>query len=147
MVLAGAAFSESGWMKLAPDADLGQTVEGVEPGDIDNPGGVALIRASKADAEAQECVQGFVLDKWVEEDEEVGLIKVDAQGCDLRALVGLRKTIERCRPGILFEFEEGLARLQGDSWLHYEGFFNMLGYGLEEQEKVGYKNNWVAVPR
>lgn len=145
-VLAGAAYSEGTWMKLAADEEQGQVVNGLEPGDIDNPGGVALVRASKADAESQECIQGFVLDKWVEEEEEVGLIKVDAQGCDLRVLVGLRKTIERCRPGILFEYEANLAKLHGDLWKEYVLFFDGIGYTLKEQDEAGYARNFVAVP-
>lgn len=61
----------------------------------------------------------------------VTVIKCDAQGADLHALKGLTQTIRRCRPLIVFEWEEGMAAWQGDYWGHYEDFFQALGYTVE----------------
>jgi FkbM family methyltransferase len=146
-LLRGAAYHQACWMLPAPDEMQGQKVNGVKPEEIDNPGGVALQRATAVESKEVECIQAVVLDKWLDPDERVCLVKSDAQGCDLRALQGMRQTIERCRPAILFEFEEGLAKIQGDRWGDYQAFFEELDYGLEEQDKIGYARNYVAVPR
>lgn len=147
VLLRGAAYDEACWFLPAPDEWQGQKVAGVAPDEIDNPGGVALHRATTLEAQQVECIQGVVLDKWIEEGEKVCLIKSDAQGCDLRALKGLSKTIARDRPAILFEFEERLAELHGDSWATYEAFFRAMDYELEEQGACGYVNNFIGLPR
>jgi FkbM family methyltransferase len=146
-LLRGAAYDEACWLLPAPDREQGQTVEGVSPDAIDNPGGVALMRATTVEAREVECVQAFVLDKWIDEEEKVCLIKSDAQGCDLRALRGLRKTIEKWRPAVLFEYEAHLAEMHGDTWGAHQRFFEELGYVLEEQDKIGYAHNFVAVSK
>ena len=146
-LLRGAAYSSGTWLTAAPDSVQGQAIAGVKAGEIDNPGGIALVKATLAEQQTQECIQGFALDKWVDEGEQVGLIKSDAQGSDLQALKGLRKTIERCKPAILFEFEEHLAMMHGDGWEGHMRFLVDIGYGWEEQDKVGYARNYVAVPR
>jgi hypothetical protein len=53
----------------------------------------------------------------------VSLIKIDAQGCDLRVLRGLERTITRSRPLILWEFEEAAASWHGDRWDDYQRWF------------------------
>lgn len=45
----------------------------------------------------------------------VSLIKIDAQGCDGRAIHGLLKTIQRHHPAIVFEWEADLADAHGYS--------------------------------
>lgn len=76
-------------------------------------------------------VVGIALDQYIQPTEQVSLIKCDAQGADLRALQGLRSTIRRCRPLIVFEWEEGMAAWQGDTWEDYERFFEELNYSVE----------------
>ena len=53
----------------------------------------------------------------------VSCIKVDCQGCDLRALMGLTRTIARDRPQIVFEFEWGVAACHEDTWADHLAFF------------------------
>jgi len=78
-----------------------------------------------AEGEEAEAVQTICLDTilagW-----DVSLIKVDVQGCDLHALIGLEETIRRCRPRILFEFEGAPSNYHGHSLPAYEAFFAKL---------------------
>ena len=61
---------------------------------------------------------------------DVALIKIDAQGCDLRVLKGAEQTIRQCRPVVTFEFEEKLAALHGDTLPAFEAFIAELDYEL-----------------
>lgn len=72
-------------------------------------------------------VNGHALDPLMGVD-QVTLIKVDAQGCDLRALQGLQKTIARCRPVIVFEYEDSPSKWNGTNWEDYLDFFRQLSY-------------------
>lgn len=146
-LLRGAAWSEGCWLLPAPDKDQGQPVNGLKAHQIDNPGGVALMRATTLEAESVECIQGVRLDKWVDEHEVVSLVKSDAQGADLLALMGMKGILEKHRPPVLFEFEEHLAAIHGHTWRDYQTFFKVLEYGLEEQDGVGYPRNFVALPK
>jgi len=56
------------------------------------------------------------LDARLPDTAPVQLIKIDAQGCDLRVLWGLSDTIARCRPLILLEWEANYAKFHGDTW-------------------------------
>jgi FkbM family methyltransferase len=62
--------------------------------------------------------------------ENVSLIKIDAQGADLRILQGAKNTITRCRPIILFEWERDLYKQHGGSFPEVEAFFTELQYNL-----------------
>jgi len=90
-------------------------------------------------------IPGVVLDNYIQCDTKVGLIKVDAQGCDLRALRGLRSTILRDRPLILFEFEAAASSWQGDVWEDYLLFFKHLNYEVERVREDIW--DYVATPR
>lgn len=76
-------------------------------------------------------VAALPLDPFVPQGAAVSVIKCDAQGADLRALMGLRETILRCRPVIVFEWEEGMAAWQGDVWQDYLDFFTQLNYTVD----------------
>jgi hypothetical protein len=117
-------------------------IPGMELGpSLDNPGGTSIVVAENGP------IKAYDLDQFIQPQEQVCLIKSDAQGCDLKALQGLRQTIERCRPAILFEFEERLALYQGQTWADYLEFLYKIDYHWVEQIGVGYPNNFVAVPR
>lgn len=62
----------------------------------------------------------------------VTCIKVDCQGADLRALKGLRETISRDRPLIIFELEYPACTWHGDEWLDYTTFFAELNYSITQ---------------
>jgi FkbM family methyltransferase len=90
-------------------------------------------------------VAAVALDTYLPPDAPVTVIKCDAQGADLRALRGLQQTIVRCRPLIVFEWEEGMAAWQGDSWQDYLDFFGWLNYSVVRISMDYY--DYVARPR
>jgi FkbM family methyltransferase len=123
-----AAYDTKTTLSLAPPKDQVVPMP-IKNGKInydrcDNSAGLALspcpgeIRATR-------------MDDLIPQDETVSFIKCDAQGADLRALKGSNDIIHRCRPTILFEFEEMLAKIYGDTWRDYEVFFDQMGYRLE----------------
>lgn len=128
----GAAYSRDCTMEI-PQYEI-------EPGRL-NPGGTAIVPCEFGP------IQGYALDRLVEPGSKVCLIKSDAQGSDLHALMGLAETIKRDRPPILFEFEDRLAKLHGHTWGDHLKFFSDLDYTLEEQAHLGYPNNFVALPK
>lgn len=75
-------------------------------------------------------VETLCLDDFCDECEvgEVGLLKLDIEGFELKALRGARRLIERHKPAILCEFNEGTLARNGDScaalWAEFQG----LGY-------------------
>jgi FkbM family methyltransferase len=62
---------------------------------------------------------------------DLGLMKVDAQGSDLRVMRGAEATIRRCRPVIVAEFERDLSTAHGTTLEDYRNFFGGLGYRME----------------
>lgn len=96
--------------------------------DVTDPGAWGFIEQGDL---GQEGVVGLRLDPYIPSTQHVSLIKCDAQGADLRALKGLEQTIRRCRPLIVFEWEEQMAKWQGDLWAHYRDFFDLLNYSVE----------------
>ena len=123
-----AAYDRETTLSIAPEKD--QTVANLpmKGGKIDysktnNSAGIALspkpgeIPASK-------------LDDLIPKDEIVSFIKCDAQGADLRALKGATNIIRKCRPIIIFEFEQGLAKIYCETWQDYEAFFDRIKYSL-----------------
>lgn len=72
----------------------------------------------------------------------VSLIKIDAQGCDGAALLGLERVIRRDHPVIIFEWEPELARQ------HYPSFEQITAalehWGYEVQPWPTHPNNYVA---
>ncbi len=150
-VLTLAAYSHTCVMKPAPDEDQGQAVLNKHREEIGNLGGLALIRDREYELERPlpaHAIMGARLDSMLNPNAPISLIKVDAQGCDLRALMGLTETISRWRPPILFEWEENLAALHNDTWTTVIEFFMSLPgtYRLISQGPRGYANCWVAVP-
>ncbi len=56
----------------------------------------------------------------------VTMIKIDAQGSDLRVMEGAIKTIFRCRPCVIFEYAAEMAYVRGDSADKYVQFLKRL---------------------
>lgn len=77
--------------------------------------------------------------------EGVSLIKVDAQGSDLRALEGLEQTILKDYPVIVFEWEAELAKAHGDTLEQAKQFLDTFGYSVHEWPS--HPNNYLALPR
>jgi len=81
--------------------------------------------------------------------ENVALIKVDAQGADLHVLMGAEQTIRRCRPIVLFEWEQDLNKHHEKVFENYTAFFDGLGYDLEvlQDTTPGRQADYIARPR
>ncbi len=79
----------------------------------------------------------------------VALLKVDAQGADMRILKGARRTIESCRPVIAFELERELARQHQLNDGDVEDFFSSLNYSLivARSDSSGKQTDFIAYPR
>lgn len=112
-----------------------------DPIDPGNLGGTALS------IDPTGAIQADRLDNWRHcFGARVSLIKVDAQGCDGKALLGLTDTIQRDRPAIVFEWEAGLAQRHGLdltdvlSWLQGTLHYNVNPWPC-------YANNYLATSR
>lgn len=69
-----------------------------------NSGGTVLRHASVG------TITGGPLDSYADLfGQRVSLIKIDAQGCDGRAIRGLMNTIQRDHPAIVYEWEDDIA--------------------------------------
>ena len=58
------------------------------------------------------------------------LVKIDIEGADFDALLGMQATVARCRPAIMFEFTPGKSESMGP-------FFHERDYGLLVFDEVG----------
>ena len=59
----------------------------------------------------------------------VDFIKIDVEGCEVKALIGMQETIRRCRPRMVIEVNEEALRRQG----------NTVGQLLAQLESHGYQ--------
>lgn len=130
-----ALVMNSDWLKsVRPDLDYEK---------MENSGGLSLVRGS-----GSSCYWSRTLDSY--RLPQLDLLKVDAQGSDVRILVGGRETIKKHRPVVLFEMEPVPARLHGDSEETAMEFFRELDYDVQ-CVRVGVdaygEKDFVAVPR
>ena len=63
--------------------------------------------------------------------EEVDFIKIDVQGADGEVLLGGVETLRRCRPVVVFEWEEALSKNFGVTFQSLKQTFYREGYKLE----------------
>lgn len=122
-----AAYSKEATLHLATAEMLGWAVP--DERDLDQTVGAASLAfvpaALRADGLA---VHAVAVDDLLSTEDRVTCIKTDVQGCDLQALRGLQRTITRCRPLIIFEYEMGASQWHGDVWQDYLDFFEQLNY-------------------
>lgn len=113
--------------------------------DAGNWGGTAFRPVDQADRLRGE-VPAVALDQlaWLFAD-RVSLIKIDAQGCDGRILLGLSATILRDHPAIVFEWEAQLVGAHGVTFEAVVGLLEPLGYAIHEWPT--HPNNYLAVQR
>lgn len=93
-------------------------------------GSVAGVEhTSPDDLFTAETVMGLRVDDFISPNTQVGFIKIDVEGYEFKALLGARKTIERCRPVIVSEFAPpNLEDSSGVSGREYLEFLVSLGY-------------------
>jgi FkbM family methyltransferase len=115
--------------------------------DYDRIGNAAALAFAPADEESVSSIRGLTIDSL--NLENVGLIKIDTQGCEFHVLKGAAKTIERCRPVIIFEHELQLARAHGWGLAECEEFFKGLYYDLKllATQVEGKQSDYLATPR
>ena len=128
----GAAYDRETVLHLAPAEWLGFAVPSET--DLDQTTGAASVAFAPTGEGL--AVPAYPVDPLVQHYRDEGwppvtCIKVDCQGCDLRALVGLQETIARDRPLIVFEFEGSPSRWHGDRLQDYFDFFETHCYHVE----------------
>ena len=83
-------------------------------------------------------VPGFALDGLLPKDRQISLMKIDVEGAELNALIGLSQTIDRDHPVIVSEFSPGalpgISRCSGPEYLR---FLIDKGYRIGVIEKDG----------
>jgi len=90
-------------------------------------------------------IKGVRVDSLIDREIPIAFIKCDAQGSDLRALVGCEAIIEKWKPNIIFEYESGAAsNLWHDQWEDYLAFFKKWDYQVDSIEG---RNDFYATPR
>lgn len=79
---------------------------------------------------------------------DVSFIKIDVQGADGEVLMGSMETIKRCRPVVVFEWEEHLSRHFSVSFETLQKLFGELDYELSPLKAHNEKQiDYVAQPR
>jgi FkbM family methyltransferase len=109
-----------------------------------NSGGLSLV----ADDDSIEGIYPAIAIDDLPWTEPVKLLKVDTQGADFRVLAGARRTIERWRPIICFEFEhDGSGKnASGDSLEDFLLFFDGLNYRVKKIADMMCSQDYVAEP-
>ena len=81
---------------------------------------------------------------------QLDAIKIDIEGAELRALVGMRRSIERWRPVLLLEVHPSFLPLYGDSLDALHRFLGEIGYDhvvVETWRAADVGHHLVAAPR
>ena len=74
--------------------------------------------------------------------DRVSFIKVDCQGYDLKVMRGAKKTIEKHRPVVVFEWEDDMSSDFNDTIEDVLAFYSELNYKVNKIEK----DDWIAIP-
>jgi len=78
-----------------------------------------------------ETVMGLRIDDFVRRDSNVGLLKIDVEGYEFKAILGAMETIKRCRPVVISEFSPAaLEDSCGATGREYLELFTQLGYDI-----------------
>jgi len=88
-------------------------------------------------------VSCVALDRILPKDRRINLIKVDTEGAELNALIGLSETIDRDHPVIVSEFSPGaLTGISHSSGPEYLRFLIAKGYRIGVIEQDGSENGF-----
>ncbi len=142
-----ALYDQPGSMRLAP-AEWQEVAVPLVDGqpDYDHISNAAALTFAPIDGQLEE-VRAITIDALCLN--EVAIIKVDAQGADLRVLQGAEQTIRRCGPTVLFEWERDLGARHGASLEKFHSFFAALGYDVTiiQETSPGRQADYLATPR
>jgi len=123
LVIQAAAGRHTGLLALNVSHSNGMT------GDL--PGNVDAIFAARP-------VPCFALDTILPKDRQIDLVKIDVEGAELNALIGLSETIHRDHPVIISEFSPGaLLCISHCSGPEYLRFLIAKGYRIAVIEHDG----------
>ena len=106
--------------------DLFLKVDPFHPGDHQLAAEGLGVRGTSLDALMGEC-------GWP----RVGLVKLDIQGAEMRALSGGRETLARFKPVLLVEIDDERLRRQGSSGAELLALLDDLGYGAHHLTRQG----------
>jgi FkbM family methyltransferase len=128
LVIQAAAGRQTGLLALNVSHSNGMT--GELPDDVD------AIFASRP-------VPCFALDAILPRDRRFDVIKIDTEGAELNALIGLSETIDRDRPIIVSEFSPGILQgISGCSGPEYLRFLIAKGYRIGVIEPDGSETSF-----
>ena len=112
------------------------------PGTASNLGAYSFVHDGTGLSEAR----AIPLDALALDD--VAFIKIDAQGGDGTVLLGAMQTIARCRPWLVFEWEQALAQAFAVSFEDVEARFAAIGYRVSVLLAHNAKQvDYLAVPQ
>ena len=143
-----ALFDHECFMQLAPALNQEIPVPFVEGRvDYDRVGNAAALAFGLAGEQAQGAIRTLTIDSL--NLDNVGLIKIDTQGSDFHVIKGAASTIARCRPVVIFEYEQELSRLHGEKVEYFEEYFESVGYEVKllAVQSEGKQTDYVASPR
>lgn len=79
---------------------------------------------------------------------DVIFIKIDVQGADGEVIMGARETLDRCRPVVVFEWEEHLSKMFSVSFEDIKRELGASGYSINVLKRHNAKQvDYVAYPR
>jgi len=138
-----AAFNRRTQLRMGTEVEMGWSLPSqIDLEDAVCASGVAFRTAD--DGISGLMVQAVPIDTVVGHAMHVTFIKIDVQGCDLRALKGLSQTIARCRPTIVFEYESISHDWHGDAFDDYLAFFQDFNYRVDQIDPAF--QDFLAVP-
>lgn len=116
------------------------------PLDPGNWGGTTMLAEGTINASGVRGIPAYPLDtlQWMF-GTRVSLIKLDAQGCDGAAILGLRQTIQRDRPAVVFEWDADLAKPHGIYLRDILEWFTAVDYTVHEWPS--HPHNYLALPK
>ncbi len=148
-VVCGAAYDRETTLELASSAIHGWTEDEQSFLDLDtapHAAGFTFVEDPTQQHYLHEWkIPTVRVDDLVPPDVTVRLMKIDVQGAALRALYGSLRTIARCRPRIIFEFEKHVSECRGDMWGDHGPFFEDQGYDVFSIP--GPWSDFLAIPR
>lgn len=127
-VLSVAAWDKTGKLLPYPEPDLNR---------FESLGSFGIVPSS----DSKRVIHSLALDDL--HLENVSFVKIDIQGSDLKAMQGLTKTIEKCKPVILFEYDYIFDEDFSTNSDEYNTFITSIDYRIE---KI-FNNNFLIVPK
>jgi FkbM family methyltransferase len=92
-------------------------------------------------------VSGVRLDDVLQADAQVDVVKIDIQGADHRAVIGMEGLLARWRPLLLVEFwPRGIDEL-GDRPVDVLSYYRSLGFSLTVIDRPGADPGWTMDPQ